>query len=135
MSVRPARPSDRDSVFAMMAKLWPEAEDLEFNPDALFVWQRENGHLGGFASFSLRAYVDGCDSMPCPHVEGWWVDEDLRRTGVGRALIAAIEDWASERGFVELGSDALLANTRSHSAHQSIGFEPTEQLQYFRKAL
>jgi aminoglycoside 6'-N-acetyltransferase I len=60
---------------------------------------------------------------------------DLRRTGVGRALIAAVEAWAREAGYAELGSDALLENEISLTAHAAIGFEATERLQYFRKRL
>jgi aminoglycoside 6'-N-acetyltransferase I len=70
-----------------------------------------------------------------PHVEGWWVDPELRRGGIGRALIDAIERWASGQGFRELGSDTLLANRIGREAHAGLGFEPTEQIQYFRKRL
>src|SRR5690606_18460796 len=93
------------------------------------------GGPGGFASFSVRPFVDGCDSMPCPHLEGWWVEPDLRRQGIGTALVAAVEQWARERGFTELGSDTELTNGLSRGVHPRLGFEPTEQIQYFRKRL
>jgi aminoglycoside 6'-N-acetyltransferase I len=50
-------------------------------------------------------------------------------------LIAAVETWCRERGFRELTSDTELANTVSRRAHEALGFEPTEQLQHFRKPL
>jgi GNAT superfamily N-acetyltransferase len=62
-------------------------------------------------------------------------DPDVRRGGVGRALIEAVEDWARERGFRELGSDALLDNVLSHTAHQRLGFEERERTVTFRKFL
>jgi aminoglycoside 6'-N-acetyltransferase I len=135
MPVRPARLEDRAAAIALMVKLWPDAQELDFEPAEMFVWEREDGSLGGFASFSIRPFVDGCESRPCPHVEGWWVDEDLRRQGIGAALIGVIEDWARDRGFTELGSDTLLSNGLSRTVHPRLGFEPTEQIQYFRKAL
>lgn len=135
MPIRPARPEDRDSVLKMMAKLWPDESEFEFSPGQIFVWERGEGGLGGFSEYSVRSFVDGCSIMPCPHVEGWWVDEDLRRQGIGGALIAAIEDWSRAQGFTELGSDTLLENMLSRTVHPRLGFEPTEQIQYFRKRL
>jgi len=75
-----------------------------------------------------------CES-PCAFLEGWWVDDDVRRAGVGRALVAAVEQWARAHGFTELGSDALLDNALSHQAHRALGFEERERVVYFRKRL
>ena len=71
--------------------------------------------------------------MPVPYVEGWWVASDLRRSGVGRALIEAIEQWCRANGYAELGSDVELDNAPSLAAHAALGFEPTLRLQFFRK--
>ena len=134
MLVRPARAEDRDAVLAMMAALWPDGSDFAFDSDWLFVAE-DDRRLSAFVYFSLRPFVDGCDSNPVPHIEGWWVEPDQRRRGIGRALIAAVENWAIARGFTELGSDTLLSNSLSRSVHLKLGFEPTEQIQYFRKQL
>lgn len=140
MPVRPARPEDADAVLVMMAELWPDedAAGFLFEAERVFIWERKSEArpgLGGFAEVSVRPYVDGAESAPCPHVEAWWVAPDLRRRGVGRALIAAVEDWARAAGFAELSSDALLSNRRSRAAHTRLGFEATERIQYFRKRL
>ena len=119
----------------MMRALWPDAGDYDFGDEAVFVWERAEGGLGGFVSFSIRAWAEGCASAPVPYVEGWWVAPDLRRSGVGRALFAAVEQWARENGYVELGSDVELHNAVSIAAHEALGFEPTIRVQYFRKKL
>jgi aminoglycoside 6'-N-acetyltransferase I len=77
----------------------------------------------------------GCDSAPVPYIEGWWVAPELRRAGVGRALVGAVEQWCKEQGFDELGSDVELDNDVSLRAHAALGFEPTLRLQFFRKRL
>lgn len=53
---------------------------------------------------------------PVGYVEAWYVDPDVRRTGYGRALLAAAEAWALRRGCREMASDAQLGNAVSHAA-------------------
>jgi aminoglycoside 6'-N-acetyltransferase I len=105
---------------------------------AVFVVDRvrdgETAGLCGFLELSVREYAEGCDG-PTPYVEGWYVDDDVRRHGVGRALMAAAERWARAHGYRALASDALLDNTVSHQAHAALGFDEVEKLVVFRKAL
>ena len=143
--VRPAQVADRAEHARMRAALWPDEDADELGSDleafledptqAAFVAEREDGRLCGFAEASVRRYANSNDESPCAFLEGWWVDEDVRRSGVGRALVAAVEDWARAHGFTELGSDALLDNTLSHTAHRALGFEERERVVYFRKWL
>ena len=129
----------------MRAALWPDEDPDELYSDlaelladptqVAFVAERGEGRLCGFAEASVRRYANSNDESPCAFLEGWWVDEDVRRSGVGRVLLAAVEDWARARGFTELGSDALLDNTLSHQVHRALGFEERERVVYFRKWL
>jgi aminoglycoside 6'-N-acetyltransferase I len=129
----------------MRAALWPdedaaellnEIEDMRTDPDqVIFVAERADARLCGMVEARIRPYADPVDEQPCAFVEGWWVDADVRRTGVGGALIAAVENWARSRGFHELGSDALLDNQVSHAAHRALGFEERERIVTFRKLL
>ena len=129
------RPAELPDVASMMRDLWPDAGHYDFSDETVLVWERPAGGLGGFVSFSLRPWAEGCDSTPVPYIEGWWVAPDLRRVGIGRALIAGVEQWCRDNGYGELGSDADLENGRSLEAHVALGFEPTLRLQYFRKRL
>lgn len=135
MPVRLMRPGELSEVMDMMRALWPTAGNYDFADETVFVWERPAGGLGGFVSFSLRPWAEGCDSTPVPYIEGWWVAPDLRRTGVGRALIWTVEHWCREHGYVELGSDVEMENSASLDAHVALGFERTLRLQFFRKRL
>ena len=136
MPVRPARPQELPDVAVMMHALWPNPDPYDFSDESVFVWQRDDASdLGGFVSFSIRSWAEGCESSPVPYVEGWWVAPDLRGSGVGRALIAAVERWCLENGYRELGSDVELDNEASLHAHTALGFEPTLRLQFLRKRL
>jgi aminoglycoside 6'-N-acetyltransferase I len=122
----------------MMRALWPTEVDYDFAGETVLAWEREGPGargLGGFVSFSLRPWAEGCESTPVPYIEGWWVAPDLRGAGVGRALLAAVERWCIAHGYTELGSDVDVENTASLQAHAALGFEPTLRLQFFRKRL
>ena len=106
----------------MMRTLWPGGDSYDFSDETVFVWERDGGGLGGFVSFSIRPWAEGCDSTPVPYIEGWWVAPDLRRAGVGRALVMAVEEWSREHGYRELGSDVELDNGVSLRAHTALGF-------------
>jgi aminoglycoside 6'-N-acetyltransferase I len=106
-------------------------------PDAtVLVAQRaESNGVAGFAEVGARAYADGCETSPVAYLEGWYVDPDMRRQGVGAALVRAAEAWARARGYRELASDALLDNLGSQEAHVALGFGEVERSVKYRKVL
>ncbi|HEX3627371.1 MAG TPA: GNAT family N-acetyltransferase, partial [Verrucomicrobiae bacterium] len=89
----------------------------------------------GFAEVGSRSLADGCSTSPVAYLEGWFVDRDLRRQGIGRSLVVAAEQWARERGFREFASDAELENLESQNAHVAIGFREVDRLVLYLKAL
>jgi aminoglycoside 6'-N-acetyltransferase I len=130
----------------MRLALWPEADAashrsemalLASKPDVVvFVAVRpDDVHLAGFAEVGTRPYADGCVTSPVAYLEGWYVDADMRRRGVGAALIRAAEAWARAKGVQEFASDALLDNVISHRAHEALGFAEVERAVRYRKAL
>lgn len=120
-------PADHDAeIIAIM-------NDPERN--AVFVYARADGRLGGFIEVGLRSYAEGCSTSPVAYVEGWYVDDDLRRSGVGRALVVEAEAWALRRGLTEMASDTGLENNVSIAAHRALGFEEVERAVLFKKPL
>jgi aminoglycoside 6'-N-acetyltransferase I len=150
MKIRSITPTDRCEWLRLLLGLHPdlpEGEHVpsieaylsgspigELIPSAVVVAERPDGRLGGFLEVSVRNYAEGCNG-DTPYVESWYVDEDLRGSGVGRALMEAAEQWARDQGFTVLASDALLDNSLSHAAHQALGFEVVERIVVFRKSL
>jgi aminoglycoside 6'-N-acetyltransferase I len=130
----------------MRRALWPEiigddeAEDAAqwlARPDATVIVAARPGIAGlaGFLELGSRPYADGCRTSPVAFLEGLFVDEDVRRQGIGGALVRAGEQWARQNGFLELASDALISNTISHRAHVALGFAEVERAIRFRKDL
>ncbi len=141
MRIRAAGEDDRARLAEMRHALWPEGtieeHDSEVpetlaNPDYLVLVAERDGRLIGFAEVGTRNYAEGAYG-PTAYLEGIWVEETRRRDGVGRALLAAGEQWARERGFARFGSDALIDNHVSHAWHEAAGFAEVERFVAFVK--
>ena len=140
-----AGPGDRVDWLRMRRALWEDCPDdvqvremdeiLKNDDEAVFLAERPDGGLCGFLEAAIRPWAIGCESMPVGYVEGWYVDEDVRRGGVGRALVGAAEAWARSQGCRQMASDAELWNEISHQAHGALGYEETARLVLFKKEL
>jgi aminoglycoside 6'-N-acetyltransferase I len=99
----------------------------------VIVLDRGDGTLGGFVELALRDGVDGASRETTAFLEGWLVEPDLRGRNWGRRLIRAAEQWAAERGMVELASDTELDNRVGIAAHRAVGFRETFRVVQFLK--
>ena len=58
------------------------------------------------------------------HVEVLAVDPRVERRGVGRALIAAAEQWASSRGDRHITLNVFWQNSRARAMYDALGYQP-----------
>lgn len=149
MTIRPLEEGDADAWARMRHALWPDCppensrgelpgfldgRDEAGQPCAAFV-AVQDGVAVGFVEATLRPTADGCSTTPVGFLEGWYVEPEHRRTGVGRALARAAEHWARGRGCTEMASDTDLANLLSQEAHGRLGYAQVERVVRFRKDL
>lgn len=128
---RALRPDLTGRAEAVDARNWMARGDA-----AVLVAPRGGGDaLCGFAEVGARACANGCVTSPVAFLEGWYVDPDARRQGVGAALVHAAERWAHGRGYAELASDTRLDNVDSQRAHVALGFAEVERSVKYHKAL
>ena len=146
--VCPATRANADAWTRMRVALWPDDSyeghrrevDRFFDgtlsmPLEVLLAVNELAIPVGFVELSIRNCAEDCVTDRVAYLEGWYVVPQARRHGVGRALVAAAEDWAIAQGCTEFGSDALLDNTTSAAAHRALGFSETVQLRCFKKIL
>jgi aminoglycoside 6'-N-acetyltransferase I len=147
-SVRPVQPGD-DAVWLRLRRaLWPEGSEAEHAHDiAAFFGGRTDDPLAvlvavdatpgvlGFVELSIRHHAEGCRTDHVAYLEGWYVVPQLRRQGVGTALVRAAEAWARTQGCTEFASDAARANAVSVAAHAAVGFAQLGEITCFRKVL
>ncbi len=60
---------------------------------------------------------------------------EARGRGVGRALVAAAEEWGRGQGCTEFASDAQEDDEASAAAHRAVGFSEVGLVRCFRKDL
>jgi aminoglycoside 6'-N-acetyltransferase I len=147
MIVRAAAKNDRKELHRLIHALFPEIDPSELDAEVdgylasdesqkiVLVAARESGLLAGFIEVGTRPYAEGCLTSPVPYIEAWYVDDDVRRQGIGGALFRAAEAWARAEGFTEIASDVQIHNAVSIAAHKALGYEETERLVCFRRSL
>ena len=136
-TVRRATIADGDAVFALVELLtafkpkrdaFNEALKRLLCDDSAWLSVAERsgivvGYCLGFDHDTLRA--NGRVSW----VEEIMVKPELRRTGIGRALMTAFEEWARSRGSKSVG----LATRRAAPFYLALGYE--ESATCYRRAL
>jgi aminoglycoside 6'-N-acetyltransferase I len=133
----------------MTVDLWPDATDeadelfdrwLDAAEPGVLLVAIDDDHDDtdraiGFIWIGQRGYAEGCDTSPVAFVEGWYVNDDRRRGGVGAALMHAAQEWSRAAGYRELASDTWLWNEISIEAHTRLGFAEVERLVAFAMKL
>jgi aminoglycoside 6'-N-acetyltransferase I len=142
--IRLAKPEDRIGWERLRSQLWPECplerhrleiEQLLAGSGVVALASTEE-ELVGFVEVSARVdHVEGTTSVPVAYLEGWYVAEKFRGRGIGRALLAFAEKWATEHGYRELASDAEIANASSIRLHKIAGFREVGRSVHFVKSL
>jgi len=146
MKIRFVEPGDREEWLRIRSDFWADhaythageidqffAGSLE-EPTAVLVIE-ESGSLIGLAELSIRPYAEGCLTNRVGYLEGWYVDSAFRGQGIGRALLAAAEDWARDQECTEFASDTTVDDELSRKAHLACGFEDAGLIRCFRKSL
>lgn len=138
-TIRLARPDDREDIWRLLGDLaisftpdracFDPALDATLRaPDTLAVVADvpDTGVVGYLiASCRTTLFANG----PEVWVAELIVDERLRRSGVGRALMTSAESWARERGATR----ASLATSRAHDFYRALGYEGSST--YYCKTL
>lgn len=150
LRIRPSTLADRAALASAFFALWPNATIEEHDAELARILNGEpvttlpleilvaddEGEVVGFCEVDLRSHADGCDpARPVAYIEGWYVAPHRRGQGVGRALVAAAQDWGREHGCTEIASDTWIDNEPSQRAHAALGFLVVDRCVHYRKPL
>ena len=144
MTIRKATPADSLVLAGLACCLWggspeerePEFAELTASSEAAGFLALDGSTAVGFAQCQLRNdYVEGCETSPVGFLEGVYVDNAHRRSGVARALLSACENWAKSVGCTEFASDCEIDNHDSLAWHLKNGFDEMGRTIWFAKKL
>lgn len=98
--------------------------DIAENNGKIFVAADPNGNAIGWAvvhEWDDDIYVVS-EERRYAYISELYVNESVRGTGIGRALIAACEELARSRGIGVMQIGVLPANTRAHATYRQAGY-------------
>ena len=138
MNVRAARPEDAEQIARLTLQLGydvrPEsiAESVRRRGSCeVFVATTEERIVGWAAVSVHQPFVGGAGA----HLDGLVVDESVRSSGIGGALLDAAEAWARERNCKELCLHSNVVRDRAHAFYRRHGYDTVKAQYYFRKLL
>lgn len=128
-SLRPARSSDAAAIARLASQLgYPgSAEQIAERLAILVAAERffvcvaesNDGELLGWINAESRLTLESGVSH---EIVGLVVDASQRRSGVGRALVHAAEEWAASRGATALRVRSNVTRVESHPFYESLGY-------------
>lgn len=143
---RPLSETDLDDWFRLRRVLWDATSDQDHKSEMIDILDHHesqlvlvadagDGRLVGFLEASIRPFVEDCHTDHVGYLEGWFVEPEFRKAGVGTMLVERAEEWAREKGCTEMASDAEIGNNSSLAAHLSLGYVETSRLVHLRKEI
>ena len=144
MEIRKASPADSMVLGCLATRMWDhdaqaladEFAELTASDEAACFLAVDDDQAVGFAQCQLRHdYVEGCHTSPIGFLEGIYVSETHRHSGIAQSLLSACEDWARSLGCTEFASDCEIDNLASLAWHLKSGFSEMSRTIWFAKKL
>src|SRR5215213_8956733 len=119
-------PVSESTIAARLARM------ISRNDDCLLVAEDANGQLLGWIHGFVIQLLESDYRV---EIGGLVVDAQCRRRGVGRQLVQAIEEWAKERGAMEISVRCREERAESYLFYESLSFKHVKSQFVFRKRM
>lgn len=132
MTIRDMTQSDFPAVFGFIEKLWDyntyDAEEVHVIYDRILADENSFAYVAlagdtpiGFAEGTVfdTFWLNG----PTCYLSGIFVEESMRGSGYGKALMDRVHDMAKERGCRGIVLDSGLPRTGAHAFYERYGFD------------
>ena len=128
VSVRPAAMDDAEAISVLTVELgYPTTvsdtksrlSKLLAAPDYFIAVAEADGLVVGWVAGEVRTLLE---FEPRVEIVGLVVAPTHRRSGIGKALVGAVEGWQSGRGISTIFVRSNVARSDSHPFYESIGY-------------
>jgi GNAT superfamily N-acetyltransferase len=141
VNIRIACLEDATKIAILCQKLGYSVQKIEIE-QRLKQLQKDNHH-GIFVAAQTNevvgwVHVCQCDLLIMPRhaiVLGLIVDENYRRSGIGKKLMQSIESWAKERECEAILLRSNIIRKEAHIFYEKIGYHNIKQSLVFQKSL
>lgn len=97
---------------------------LDSNDHAVLVACLDDGVVSGWIHVFLAFRVE---SDPFAEIGGFVVEESLRGSGIGKRLLAAVEEWVRYRRLAKLRVRTQTYRTETHGFYLHLGFTKAKE--------
>lgn len=105
---------------------------LDSKEHAILVACLADGRVVGWVHVFLAFRVE---SDPFAEIGGFVVTKEFRRRGIGRCLLAAVEEWVVQSGITRLRIRSRSNRVDTHTFFERLGFSKSKQQHVFDKSL
>lgn len=141
--IRPIRADDAPRLAELLAQLgYPSELDavtdrlarvLEAGTQQLMVAAPDDdSRIDGYISVERRLLLHEDEHV---EITGLVVDSATRRSGVGRILVNAAEEWALQHGLHTIVVRSNVTRSESHPFYEGIGYERTKTSHIYHKEI
>ncbi|TSB45997.1 GNAT family N-acetyltransferase [Alkalicoccobacillus porphyridii] len=139
--IRPAELKDAKALAVLTTQLGYEVDPytveerltriLPTTTNGVFVSEAEDQTLSGWAHVYGKTLIE----LEYAEIGGIVVDHTFRRSGMGKKLMDACEEWAKANGYDEIRLRSGEQRAEAHQFYLGIGYEHSSNQKVFKKAL
>lgn len=141
--IRPIRGTDAPRLTGLLAQLgYPSGVDAVRNrlagilnsdtQQVLVAVPADDSRIDGYIAVERRLALQVDERV---EITGLVVDSAARRTGLGRTLVNAAEQWALQQGVHTIVVRSNVARPESHPFYADVGYERTKTSHMYCKEL
>ncbi|HKW87457.1 MAG TPA: GNAT family N-acetyltransferase [Candidatus Acidoferrales bacterium] len=119
-------PSTSSQVESRMSPILADPEHV------IFVAEQSGGEISGWADVFIMHTIG---AEPRAEIAGLVVDESCRSQGIGRLLMARVEEWARAKGCAAVSLRSNVIRERAHKFYEQLGYQLIKTQKSFRKTL
>lgn len=143
MKIRPATWDDYPRIAEMGEPFWkltPHSASIPYDPDAVMWWSGLMTREGALLAVEVDGKVVGAaGGITSPSLGNlnvlvgaemfWWIEPEHRSTGIGRALLLALEDAMRAKGVCLFSMMAIetIDPDRAGAIYEQAGYRRTER--------
>ncbi len=105
-------------------------EKILSHDDHRFFVANNDGQIVGFCHGYLRILAEVPEAI---EIGGLAVSDSAQGKGVGRSLVAAVEEWAREMGIKTVVLSSNIKRTEAHDFYKHVGYTTQKQQYAFHK--